>query len=101
MQKLAQGRVTERRRVIDHARAVGARHVADRLRDALAEQDIQSRGYYRTPIHRQPAMARYAPGLELPITEELARTNLALPMSPVLRADQVNEVVAAIAGFET
>jgi dTDP-4-amino-4,6-dideoxygalactose transaminase len=74
---------------------------ADRLREALAEQGVQARGYYRTPIHRQPAMARYAPGLELPITEELARTNLALPMSPVLRADQVDEVVAAIAGFET
>ncbi|HTX32996.1 MAG TPA: DegT/DnrJ/EryC1/StrS family aminotransferase [Solirubrobacteraceae bacterium] len=74
---------------------------ADRLRDALAEKGIQSRGYYRTPIHRQPAMARYAAGLELPITEELARTNLALPMSPVLRADQVDEVVAAIGAFET
>jgi UDP-N-acetyl-3-dehydro-alpha-D-glucosamine 3-aminotranferase len=74
---------------------------ADRMREALAEQGVQARGYYRTPIHRQPAMARYAPGLELPITEELARTNLALPMSPVLRADQVDEVVAAIAGFET
>ena len=33
----------------------------------------------------------------LPATEELARTNLALPMSPVLGREQVAEVVAAVA----
>ena len=74
---------------------------ADRLREALVDRGIQSRGYYRTPIHRQPAMAPYAEGLELPITEELARTNLALPMSPVLQGDQAAEVVATIAAFAT
>jgi dTDP-4-amino-4,6-dideoxygalactose transaminase len=80
---------------------VAASPEPDRLRDALAEKGIQSRGYYRTPIHRQSAMARYAPGLELPITEELARTNLALPMSPVLCGEEVDEVVATIAAFAT
>jgi dTDP-4-amino-4,6-dideoxygalactose transaminase len=73
----------------------------DRLRAALAERGIQSRGYYRTPIHRQPAMAPYAHGLELPITEELARTNLALPMSPMLGGEQAAEVVATIAALAT
>jgi dTDP-4-amino-4,6-dideoxygalactose transaminase len=43
-------------------------------------------------------MAPYAAAdLALPATEELARTNLALPMSPVLGAEQAEEVVAAIA----
>ncbi len=73
----------------------------DRLRDGLAERGIQARSYYRTPIHRQPAMARYGAGVELPITEELARSNLALPMSPVLGPETAREVVAAIAGFAT
>jgi dTDP-4-amino-4,6-dideoxygalactose transaminase len=41
-------------------------------------------------------MAGVAPGLELPMTDELARTNLALPMSPALRAEQVAEVVASV-----
>ena len=36
-------------------------------------------------------------GLELPVTEELARTNLALPMSPSLTAEQASTVVAALA----
>jgi dTDP-4-amino-4,6-dideoxygalactose transaminase len=70
---------------------------ADQLTDALERRGIQARGYYRTPIHRQPAMKRWGTGLELPVTEELARTNLALPMSPVLGAGQAREVVAAIA----
>jgi dTDP-4-amino-4,6-dideoxygalactose transaminase len=69
----------------------------DRLSAQLAERGIQSRGYYRTPIHRQPAMARYGAGLELPVTEALARTNLALPMSPVLEAEAAAQVVDAIA----
>jgi dTDP-4-amino-4,6-dideoxygalactose transaminase len=43
-------------------------------------------------------MARFiGRDLSLPVTEELARTNLALPMSPVLSADEVREVVEAVA----
>ena len=76
--------------VVSHQRA-------DALASALDRAGIQTRSYYRTPIHRQPAMRAYAEGLELPITEELARTNLALPISPVLSADQARRVVEAIA----
>lgn len=72
----------------------------DDLAAGLAAQGIQSRRYYRTPVHRQPAMAPYGPVAELPVTEELARTNLALPMSPALSAEHATEVVAAIAGAE-
>ncbi len=64
---------------------------------ALAQQGVQSRGYYRTPLHRQAAMAPYGAGAALPVTDLLARTNLALPMSPVLGHEQAREVVAAIA----
>jgi dTDP-4-amino-4,6-dideoxygalactose transaminase len=34
---------------------------------------------------------------ELPVTDELAARNIALPISPVLGADQAAEVVAALA----
>jgi dTDP-4-amino-4,6-dideoxygalactose transaminase len=70
---------------------------ADRLAAALGEAGVQARGYYRTPIHRQPSMARWAGDVELPVTDELARTNLALPISPVLSAEQAREITAAIA----
>jgi len=71
---------------------------ADELIRALEQFGVAARGYYRTPLHRQAAMAPYA-GLagELTHTDELARTNLALPMSPVLSAEQAREVVAAVA----
>ncbi len=75
---------------------------ADGLERHLIDRGIQARGYYRRPLHRQPAMAPFVPdGLELPVTEALARTNVALPISPVLSVAQVNEVVAAIAAYST
>jgi len=63
----------------------------------LGQQGVQARGYYRTPLHLQPAMAAYAPvSFALPATAELAATNLALPMSPVLSETQVDEVVQTL-----
>lgn len=70
----------------------------DRLLGALRDAGVQARSYYRTPLHRQQAMLEFAPAdLELPATEWLAATNLALPISPVLGQAQAAEVVAAIA----
>jgi UDP-N-acetyl-3-dehydro-alpha-D-glucosamine 3-aminotranferase len=74
---------------------------ADALLAALGAAGVGARPYYRTPLHRQPAMAAFAPaGRELPATDELARTNLAIPMSPVLGAEEAAEVVCAIAAFQ-
>jgi dTDP-4-amino-4,6-dideoxygalactose transaminase len=71
---------------------------ADELIAGLCEHGVQARGYYRTPLHRQPAMAPYAPAPDsLPVTDEMARTNLALPMSPTLGEERAREVVAALA----
>jgi dTDP-4-amino-4,6-dideoxygalactose transaminase len=69
---------------------------ADRLIEQLARAGIQARAAYRIPIHRQPAMARWGAGVQLPVTDRLARTSLALPMSPTLTAAQAQEVTAAI-----
>jgi dTDP-4-amino-4,6-dideoxygalactose transaminase len=71
---------------------------ADELIAGLREHGVQSRAYYRTPLHRQVAMAPFAPPTgSLPVTDELARTNLALPMSPTLGVERPAEVVAALA----
>jgi len=75
-----------------------AHQQADELIAGLRDHGIGARAYYRVPLHEQPAMAPYAPPeASLPVTDELARTILALPMSPTLDADQVREVVAALA----
>jgi dTDP-4-amino-4,6-dideoxygalactose transaminase len=68
----------------------------DELIKALAQRAVQTRGYYRTPVHRQSAMARWGTGVELPATDELSRSNLALPMSPVLGAAGAMQVVDAV-----
>lgn len=60
----------------------------------LGEAGIEARGYYRTPIHRQPATEQL---VELPNTDAASARNLALPMSPTLREEQVQTVVAALA----
>lgn len=67
-----------------------------RLQAALGRAGIGCKAYYRTPIHRQQAMRAWGAGVELPGTEEAARTHLAIPMSPVLSRAQVDEVVAAV-----
>jgi dTDP-4-amino-4,6-dideoxygalactose transaminase len=69
----------------------------ERLEAALRRDSIGHRAYYRTPIHRQPAMREWARDVELPATEEAARTHVAIPMSPLLSEQQAREVVAAVA----
>jgi len=69
---------------------------ADELAAALKERGIGQKAYYRVPIHRQPAMRT---DVHLPATDEVARTHLAIPMSPVLSADQAEEVTAAVRAF--
>ncbi len=66
------------------------------LSAALKEAGVASRSYYRVPVHRQPAMAEWGTGPDLPGTEEAARANLAIPISPVLARDEAAEVVAAV-----
>jgi dTDP-4-amino-4,6-dideoxygalactose transaminase len=71
---------------------------ADELLAALTRAGVQARAYYRRPLHRQPAMEPYAPAEgALPVTDELAATHIALPISPVFGSAQAQEVVAAIA----
>ncbi|HEY3865237.1 MAG TPA: DegT/DnrJ/EryC1/StrS family aminotransferase [Solirubrobacteraceae bacterium] len=67
----------------------------ERLESALAAAGIGHKAYYRTPVHRQAAMRAWGAGVELPATEEAARTHLAIPISPVLTREQVDEVVLA------
>jgi len=69
---------------------------ADELAVGLSERGIGCKAYYRLPVHRQPAMLEIAEGAELPITDDLARTHLAIPMSPVLSAEQAAQVTAAV-----
>ncbi|MGZ6694008.1 MAG: DegT/DnrJ/EryC1/StrS family aminotransferase [Solirubrobacteraceae bacterium] len=78
----------------------------DDLQAALAAGGVGARAYYRTPIHRQPAMRPYLATADraggLPATEELARTHLALPVGASMSRAAVDHVVdvarSAVAG---
>jgi dTDP-4-amino-4,6-dideoxygalactose transaminase len=41
-------------------------------------------------------MLEYGAGVELPGTDDVARTHLAIPMSPVLTAEEAAEIVATV-----
>src|SRR5665213_1976267 len=69
---------------------------ADELAQALSEAGIGNKAYYRTAVHLQPAMNPYRTAVELPATEEAARTHLAIPMSAVLDAEQAAEITQAV-----
>jgi dTDP-4-amino-4,6-dideoxygalactose transaminase len=68
----------------------------DDLAAGLKAAGVGHKAYYRTPVHRQPALAHFGAGVDLPATDEVARTHLAIPMSPVLSREQATEVVAAV-----
>jgi dTDP-4-amino-4,6-dideoxygalactose transaminase len=67
-----------------------------RLLEVLDGGGIDARPLYERPTHRQPAMERYAAGVDLPGTDEAARTSLALPMGPTRGPDTVRSVVQAL-----
>ncbi len=72
-----------------------------RVEAALAAADVGHKPYYRTPVHRQQAMHRWAEAAgDLPGTEQAARTHLAIPMSPVLTGEMAEQVVAALRAGE-
>ena len=74
----------------------------DGLRDALAALGIPARVYYPSPLHLQPAFRDYGGGPgSLPVSEELSRRILSLPIYPDLdeaTVDRVSE--AAIAALK-
>ena len=61
-----------------------------------APPGIGHKVYYRVPAHRQPAMRRVGAASSCPSPTRLARTHLAIPMSPVLTEEQAAEVVSAV-----
>ena len=72
----------------------------DELSQFLTSRGIGHSLHYRTPVHLQPAVADYSAGPgSLPVTEQVARECLALPMYAELTEGQQDYVVAAVREF--
>jgi dTDP-4-amino-4,6-dideoxygalactose transaminase len=66
----------------------------DRFRAALAEEGIATGVHYPIPIHLQPACQQYGftAGM-LPVTEEVTRHIVSLPMYPELTSEQMAYII--------
>lgn len=70
----------------------------DRLQQYLKEQSIETLIHYPIAPHRQECYREYA-RLLLPITEQIHRTELSLPIGPTMTLDEAQRVVEAVNGF--
>lgn len=67
----------------------------DRLQKYLEENGIQTNIHYPTPPHKQGAYKEWE-NQSYPISEEIHRTELSLPISPVLTDEEVEMVVKVV-----
>jgi dTDP-4-amino-4,6-dideoxygalactose transaminase len=69
----------------------------DQLADRLKAEGIPTAIYYRKPLHHQPAYRHFpVAGNGLPVSEQLAREVLSLPMHPYLQPDTQDRVIAGV-----
>ena len=71
----------------------------DRLQSGLRGRGVPSAIYYPKPLHHQPAYAGHHDGAALPVSEDLARRILALPIHPDLSDADVDRVCDAVAAM--
>lgn len=70
----------------------------EQLMNYMQENGVQTLIHYPIPPHQQKAYKKYAE-LPLPITENLAKEVLSLPVSPVLMDEEVEKILIIINKF--
>ena len=70
------------------------------IQSSLKAADIPSVSYYTVPMHLQPVFSdlSYREG-NFPVTENVAKSCLSLPMSPYLKEDEQSQVIDSILRF--
>ncbi|MCC6533998.1 MAG: DegT/DnrJ/EryC1/StrS family aminotransferase [Burkholderiales bacterium] len=68
----------------------------ERVQRALQAAGIPTAVHYPIPIHRQPAYARLAEGVSMPVSERLAEEVMSLPMHPDLDTATQDRIVAQL-----
>ena len=70
----------------------------DKLKAHLELKGIETLISWPIPLHKQPALTELHQ-FNLPVTEEISRTCLSLPMYPELTDEEVNYVIENIRSF--
>lgn len=70
----------------------------DRLQQHLKDRGVETLIHYPIAPHRQECYREYA-HLSLPVTEQIHRTELSLPMGPTMGAEEAQVVIEAINDF--
>jgi dTDP-4-amino-4,6-dideoxygalactose transaminase len=70
----------------------------DRLQKYMYEKGVQTQIHYPIPPHHQKAYHRWS-DLSFPLTEAIHDEVLSLPISPVMRRDDVNSIIDAINAY--
>ncbi|MBP9727080.1 MAG: DegT/DnrJ/EryC1/StrS family aminotransferase [Gammaproteobacteria bacterium] len=72
----------------------------DELITALSQQGIETRIYYKLPLHLQPIFAKYPRSLsKLLVVEKICKEIVSLPLNPFLTDDEADIIVDAIERF--
>jgi len=71
----------------------------DRFQKYLADNGIQTNIHYPVPPHKQGAYKEYA-DLSFPVSEELHRTVISLPISQVMTDEEAAQVVNAVNSYK-
>jgi dTDP-4-amino-4,6-dideoxygalactose transaminase len=70
----------------------------DELQKYLAEKQIQTLIHYPIPPHKQEAYKEWN-DLSFPITEQIHREELSLPISPLLKDEEITYIVSILNSF--
>ncbi len=71
----------------------------DALREHLTALDIPAMIYYPVPLYRQEAFSPYWAGGELPVTEELCRSVISLPMHSELDPATQDRIIEGVISY--
>jgi dTDP-4-amino-4,6-dideoxygalactose transaminase len=72
----------------------------DHFRKYLLDNGVETAVHYATPPHRQPCYAEYS-HLSLPITDEIARTVVSLPITRTTSLADAATIAAIITGYQS
>ena len=69
------------------------------MKEFLAENDVPSMIYYPIPLHEQKAFADSDSNRDFPVTEQLCKTVISLPIHTEMEDEQQNYIIEKVKEF--